>query len=400
MFEVAYYLIFLIVYVISIPLLILTSFKSKHKRSIPARFFLKNFSLRSLPHFWFHACSYGEIKSLEPIIKAMPQKPILLTVITQTGFDLASLTYKDYPHIEIKFLPFEIFIPFWKNALKSLKTLVVTEAELWYLLFKSAKNAGAKTMLINSRISTRSFPKYKKFARFYKKVFGQIDEVLAQEATDGARLKILGAQHIEIFGNLKLLCLPLKSIDYPKSPDLTIVGASTHYGEEELILKAFLNLKSTFPKCRLILAPRHPERFEQVERLIKKMISATPHTYKVFSRSGFSQDCDIFLIDTLGELNNFYAIADIVILGGSFAKIGGHNPLEPAFFHTKLISGPYIFNQNALFDAIEGYKIVNENELQETLKDFKSLPNTTMKNKEDKLQILVSKIVNSKDFNG
>ncbi|PAF45235.1 lipid IV(A) 3-deoxy-D-manno-octulosonic acid transferase [Helicobacter sp. 11S02596-1] len=395
MFAVVYYLAFLFLYIISVPLLFFTLFRSKHKRSIPARFFLKNFSLHSCPHFWFHACSYGEIKSLEPIIKAIikqaPQRPILLTLITQTGFELASKTYHDYPHIEIKFLPFEIFIPFWAKKLQSLQTLVVTEAELWFLLFKTAKNVGAKTLLINSRISSRSWGRYKKFAWFYKKIFGQIDEVLAQQNADEKRLQSLGAKNIEVFGNLKILCKPTKTTDYQKPQHTLILAASTHYGEEALILEAFLNLKKSLPDCALLIAPRHPERFNEVERIIKKMLPS-PYTYEVFSQVGFSQNGDVLLVDTLGELNNLYAIADVVILGGSFAKVGGHNPLEPAFFGTKLITGPHIFNQNALFEAVEGYVMVDENTLKDTLLDFTSLPHALIKDQENKLSALIAKI--------
>ncbi|PAF41600.1 lipid IV(A) 3-deoxy-D-manno-octulosonic acid transferase [Helicobacter sp. 11S03491-1] len=395
MFEVIYYLLTVIVYIISLPLLLFALLKSKYRHSIPARFFLKDFYLYTSPAFWFHACSYGEIKSLEPIIKAMPLKPILITTITQTGFDLARHTYQDYAHIQVKFLPFEIFIPFWKKKLQFLQTLIITEAELWYLVLKTAKNVGAKTMLINSRISTHSFPRYKKIAWFYKRLFHQIDEVLAQGKDDILRLELLGAKNPKVFGNLKLLGTPHIRTHYPKSPKLTIIAASTHPGEEELILQAFLKLRDSLEKCWLIVVPRHPERFKEVERFIEKTLANTPYKYKVFSQEGFSQECDVLLADILGELFNLYAIGDVVILGGSFDKIGGHNPLEPAFFHTKLLSGPHIFNQSALFEAIEGYQIVEANQLAQTLCNYHFLPNTNILNQDNKLQSLLNSITNS-----
>ncbi|PAF51239.1 lipid IV(A) 3-deoxy-D-manno-octulosonic acid transferase [Helicobacter sp. 13S00477-4] len=397
MFVVIYYFIFFCVYIISIPLLLVNSLKSKYRQSIPVRFFLKDFSLCIDPHYWFHACSYGEIKSLEPIIMGMPKQPILITTITQTGFELASKTYANHSYIQIKYLPFEIFIPFWKNRLKSLKTLVVTEAELWYSFFFIAKKISATTMLINARISTHSYPKYKKFAWFYKNIFKLVDITLAQEQKDVSRLQTLGAKNIKIFGNLKILSTPKVNTHYPKSSNPTIIAASTHYGEEELILKTFLELKKTIPNIWLIVAPRHPQRFNEVARLIKK-IQPTSFTFKIFSQNGFDSNCDILLIDTLGELNNLYPIADIVILGGSFAKIGGHNPLECAFFNTKLISGPHIFNQTALFDSIDGYKIIEQNQLYKTLESYQSLPKTRIKDQKNKLNTLITIITKENEW--
>ncbi|MDO7253457.1 lipid IV(A) 3-deoxy-D-manno-octulosonic acid transferase [Helicobacter cappadocius] len=393
MFGMIYYFIALLIYIISIPFLIFSSFKQKHKNSIFQRFFLKNFALSSCPSFWFHACSYGEVKSLEPIIEAMPKQPILITTITQTGFNLAKDTYEKKAHIEVKFLPFEIFIPFWKHKLKSLQTLVITEAELWYMVFKITKTIGAKTMLINSRISTQSFPKYKKFSWFYKKVFDQIDEIFSQSIADNERIKQLGGKKVQIFGNLKLLNTPKITIFYPKSSKTTFTASSTHPLEEELILKAFLDFRRSRDGIWLLLAPRHPERFVEVKEIIQKMLTNTSYKFKIFSEVGFDENCDILLIDTLGQLNNLYAISDISILGGSFVKVGGHNPLEPAFFHNKLITGPYIFNQNSLFEAVDGYKIIQKEELFETISNYQTLPNAFIKNKNDKLKNLINSII-------
>lgn len=394
MFGVIYYIFAVFFYIISIPFLIFSSFKQKYQHSIPERFFLKNFSLSFSPSFWFHACSYGEIKSLEPILEAMPKQPILITTITQTGYNLAKNTYKSYDNIEVKFLPFEIFIPFWKHRLKSLQTLVVTEAELWYMLFSTAKKTGAKTMLINSRISSRSFPKYKKLSWFYKKIFQKIDKTFTQSLNDGNRIKELGAKDIQIFGNLKLFNTPKITEEYPKSSKITFIASSTHPMEEDLILEAFLTLRKT-ENCYLMIAPRHPERFAEVLEIIEKKLANTSYTYKIFSQTKVDDRCDVLLIDTLGELNNLYKISDVVILGGSFARIGGHNPIEPAFFGNKLITGPYIFNQNSLFEAIDGYKIIKKEELTSVILNHQILPNTSIKDKSNKLKNLINAIINT-----
>lgn len=378
------------------PMLLYLSIKPKYRRSIPARFFpflrslmpkssgfCKDFS----PHIWLHACSFGEIKSLEPIIQALaqaaPTRNILLTTTTQTGFDLAQSSYASEPTIRVEFLPFEIFLPLYRHRLEGLQALVVTEAELWLGAFHTAKTLGAKTLLINARISTRSYPKYRRFRFFYRVLFSCVDRVFAQSQADKDRLSTLGARHIEVLGNLKLLSPIATSATYPKpSNRLVIVAASTHQGEEELVLEAFSTLKklesSKVDSSLLILAPRHPERFDEVAT----QLASYPFASARFTQSAQvlnDSSLDVVLLDTLGELNNCYAIADIVILGGAFIQAGGHNPLEPAFFHTKLISGKAIFNQEALFACIDGYTLCEASELEATLLAHQSLPKAAYK---------------------
>lgn len=388
MFKIIYILSIFIAYIIFSPFLFISIFKKKYKKSIPSRFFLKNFSLLNMPEIWFHACSYGEIKSLECIIKKNPNKSILITTITNTGFELAKKTYENNPYIEVKYLPFEIFIPFWIYKLARLKTLVVLEAELWYMIFFIAKKSGGKTILLNARISDRSFGRYKKLRWFYKILFKKVDKVFTQGQKDLERFEILGGKNIEVLGNIKNFNIPQITKYYPKQNFPIFVAASTHKGEEELILNAFLEFKKTFKEPVLIMLPRHPERFDEVENIIKQKQCKV----KVFSKDGFDLECDVLLVDKLGELNNIYSITDVVILGGSFVKVGGHNPIEPAFFNTKLITGKYIFNQNSLFGMIEGYELIEEQELLKALLNFKNLIPTRLKNKEDKLKILLEEI--------
>lgn len=413
---------------LALPLLYLST-KPKYRRSIPARFFpfVRVFIPRSsgfckdfCPHIWLHACSFGEIKSLEPIIQALAQadstRNILLTTTTQTGFDLAQSSYASEPTIRVEFLPFEIFLPFYARRLKQLQALVVTEAELWLELFHTTKALGAQTLLINARISTRSYPKYRRFRAFYRVLFSYIDRVFAQSQADSTRLAELGARNIHIFGNLKLLSPIHISHTYPKPKNrLVIVAASTHRGEEELVLQAFSALKkvdsSTMdsacglesPKTQkmdsslLILAPRHPERFDEVSTLLE----SSDFSFTRFSQSDLTHcppsDIQVILLDTLGELNNCYAIADIVILGGAFVPAGGHNPLEPAFFGTKLISGEAIFNQEALFACIDGYTLCKPSELESTLLAHHSLPHSSYKHAQAHLSTLIQAITTHKD---
>ncbi|WP_246144964.1 lipid IV(A) 3-deoxy-D-manno-octulosonic acid transferase [Helicobacter canis] len=389
-----YYLLCAFAWLLLMPLLLYLSIKPKYRHSIPARFFpfLRSLMPKSSgfcndfsPHIWLHACSFGEIKSLAPIIQALAnhKRRILLTTTTQTGFDLAQSTYASEPTIRVEFLPFEIFLPFYRHRLQDLQSLIVTEAELWLGLFSTAKTLGAQTLLINARISTRSYPKYRRFRFFYRVLFSCVDRVFAQSQADKDRLSTLGARHIEVLGNLKLLSPIATSATYPKpSNRLVIVAASTHQGEEELVLQAFSALKklesSKVDSSLLILAPRHPERFDEVAT----QLASYPFASARFTQSAQvlnDSSLDVVLLDTLGELNNCYAIADIVILGGAFIQAGGHNPLEPAFFHTKLISGKAIFNQEALFACIDGYTLCEASELEATLLAHQSLPKAAYK---------------------
>lgn len=360
MFPYIYTFLLTIIYIFSIPFLILLSFKKKYERSIPARFFLiKNPKFKErLIHF--HSCSLGETISLKPIIENFDK--VNLSVITQTGYEAA----KRYKNSEVRFLPFEIFLWFW---LTPQKALVVMEAELWYLLFYLSKKRGAATFLINARISDKSYSSYKKFSWLYRKIFENIDFVFAQREIDKIRLESLGAKNVEIAGNIKLANTPTVTKRYKKPNKFLIVAASTHDPEEEIIATKWVEtLKG---ESTLVVVPRHPERFDEVDELLSHIAKREDLTYHRFSqREDF--DSDIVLVDKMGELINIYAISDLVILGGSFADIGGHNPIEPAFFNKPIISGKNIYNQKESYSYVDGIIMIDPDELDNVLakKDF------------------------------
>jgi len=348
-----YYLLVSFFYILAIPFLLYLSFKKKYKQSIPSRFFLKNNKPFKRGGIWFHACSLGEVVSLEAIIENLKDYKVDVSVTTQTGYKRA----KEIKNCTVRYLPFEVFLPFWVSRHK---TLVVTEAELWPMLFASAKLKGIKTILINARISDNSYSGYKKFSWFYKWVFSNIDETFAQSQNDRQRLSSLGAKNIKVIGNIKSFSKPTVSKKYIKPPKRVIVLASSHEKEEELLLD---NIKLT-PDDVLIVAPRHPERFSSVCKYLK---SFSKQKNLSFARLSEEKEIskDIILCDVMGELINLYAISDIVILCGSFIDgIGGHNPIECAYFNTKIISGPYVFNQKALFSLVENIKICEAQELK------------------------------------
>ncbi|WP_072682149.1 lipid IV(A) 3-deoxy-D-manno-octulosonic acid transferase [Arcobacter sp. LA11] len=372
LFSILYYIFATLIYILAIPYLILKSKNPKYKVAIPSKFFLSNNDSFEKEGIWFHCCSMGETKAIKPLVDEF--EDINISVITNTGYDEAKNLTRN-----VRYLPFEIFLPFW---VKKQKALVVMEAELWYMLFLSAKVKGAKTFLINARISDKSYDSYKRFSFFYKRVFNKIDKVFAQTDIDKKRLLELGAKDVEVIGNIKLAQLPKVTREFEKQDEILITAGSTHKNEEELILKAY---DRKFGK--LVIVPRHPERFEQVDFFINDFIKDKKLSYHKFSqKEDFSSD--IVLVDKLGELNNIYSISDVVILGGAFENIGGHNPVEPAFFNCKIISGENIFNQKSLFECVNNYTIIKNNELKETLENIEKLEKSTLVQEGDLQPIL------------
>ena len=350
-----YYFLALILWCIGAIFLLAFSFCSKYRRSIPARFFLwKNPKFAPLK-IHFHACSLGEVRSIAPLVDIFKENAAI-SVITQTGFDEARKITRNS-----RFLPFEIFLPFW---MRRSKILIIFEAELWPMLAFWAKFKGARVILINARISDRSYGKYLKFRFFYREIFKFIDKIYAQSDLDKQRLQRLGAKNIVVIGNIKSAFLPNPSKIYAKPKERAIVLASTHAGEEELILRG-LNLSAN---DKLILVPRHPERFGDAGEILAKFAAKNGLSFAKFSEAkNFDAQC--VLVDTMGELVNIYKFSDVVVLGGSFVpNVGGHNPIEAAQFENAVISGEFIFNQKALYSAVDGIKFAKANEINSLLK--------------------------------
>jgi len=369
-----YSLVAFLLYILALPFLLFFSFKSKYKQSIPARFFLwKNPPLK--PNgIWFHSCSFGEAKAIKPLVDTLPSEVLRMSTTTHTGYE-AILDYTQ----ESRYLPFESLLFTW---LKSQKALVVMEAEFWYLLFTLAKSRGAKTLLINARMSERSYPKYLRMGWLYRQIFKHIDEVYAQTQLDKERLESLGAKNVVVTGNIKLSTLPKVSETLVKPSGIVVCAASTHEGEEQLILDAFSAFKKENNEARLIVVPRHPERFEKVAEMIKTYAKVENMSWHRYSQNKTLEN-DIVLIDSLGALVNMYSISDIVVLGGAFEPIGGHNAAEAAQFGCKIISGKHYFNQVDIFGAIEGIAIVEKSNLSRRLLQHGVLKPTRLKYRTD-----------------
>ncbi len=372
LFPLLYTLLTAGVWLVALPLLFLYSFKKKYRHAIPARFFLWRNPPLPKERVWFHACSFGETRALKPLIQELPKHETAMTVTTQTGYEEARTVVDT-----VRYLPFEPLLWIW---IRPQKALIVMEAELWYLLFYLAKRRGAVTMLVNARISDRSWPRYRRFAWFYRHLFAQVDDVYAQSELDAERLRVLGAKKVTVTGNIKLAHLPSPSLSIPRPEGIVVTAASTHEGEEEGIVSAFLTFKKRHPDAKLIVVPRHPERFERVFRMLRSVATREGLELSRWSLASSLQG-DIVLVDRMGMLVEIYAVTDIVVLGGAFVPIGGHNPAEVLPFGCRLVSGNHIFNQRAMFDAVEGAIFCELEDLAQALERALEAPPLTMKTK-------------------
>ncbi len=372
------------IYIITAPFLLALSFcKEKYKKSLKSRFFLYKNLKQKQGDVYFHACSFGEIKSISPLIKLFPTCKI--STITQTGFSEA-LRYSK----KVNFFPFEIFIPFWMT---SCKVLVIFEAELWLMLVFMAKFYNAKVILLNARISDKSLKNYERFSFFYRLVFKYIDVVFAQSQKDKQRLECLGARNVIAYKNIKANIRQEQVKNYSKPKGRIIVFASTHENEEQLLLNE-IKLEEN---DKLIIAPRHPERFGEVERVLKDFCQKNHYNMQKFSDFTLSENefviffkSKCLLLDTLGELESFYKISDVVFLCGSFVEnIGGHNPIEAARWNNIIISGKYYFNQESLYQEVDDlYICENVKDINNFLKQ--KLLQARVKEQNDLSEIILS----------
>lgn len=374
----------MIIYVIAVPFLLILSFcKEKYKVSLKSRFFLYKNLKQEQGDIYFHACSFGEIKSIVPLIKLFPTCKI--STITQTGFNEALRHSK-----KVNFLPFEIFIPFW---MKPCKVLIIFEAELWFMLVLMAKFYNAKVILLNARISDRSLKNYKRFSFFYRLIFKYIDVVFAQSQKDKERLECLGAKNVVAYKNIKAYIKQEQVKNYSKPKARVIIFASTHENEERLLLNE-IKLEEN---DRLIIAPRHPERFGEVEGILKDFCKKNHYNMQKFSDFTLSENdfanffkTKCLLLDTLGELESFYKISDVVFLCGSFVNnIGGHNPIEAARWNNVIISGKYYFNQESLYQEVDDLYIC---ESVKDINDFlkQKLSQARVKEQNDLNEVILS----------
>ena len=245
------------------------------------------------------------------------------------------------------------------------KILIVMETELWPNIFRLSYKRNVPVIILNGRISAKSSRGYKKISFFMKKVFSYVTVFSMQSSLDAERLKAIGAdgKKVQVSGNFKFdmeVSGERAALTAVKGP--VIVAGSTHRGEEELVLSAFLENLGKFPGLKLILAPRHPERFREVADLLrgKKIPFVMRSEMGDGDGAGGPFNGKVLLLDSVGELFSVYAIADIALIGKSFLGIGGQNPLEPAYWGKPILCGPHMENfpfMQEFYDAGAAFEV-------------------------------------------
>jgi 3-deoxy-D-manno-octulosonic-acid transferase len=302
--------------------------------------------------FWVHAVSVGEVTAAVPFLHVLrssyPGSPVILSTMTDTGRAVAEA--KAPAGVRVVYMPFDSFC-LMKRFLRRINPLlfIIVETEIWPNAIRAAHVQGVPVIMVNGRISENSFRGYKKISGFMKRVLSRGTLYLMQTGDDAERMRLMGAEETKIVvsGSFKFDCPERPAIPSwatrLKGP--VIVAGSTHAGEEELMIAALRKNLDRVPALKLVLAPRHPERFNEVEALVKASgLSFVRRTQ--FDKAGGDErlDSHIIILDSIGELASVYGIADIAVIGKSFLGQGGQNPLEPALWGKAILCGPHMEN--------------------------------------------------------
>ncbi len=320
----------------------------------------------AVPPLWLHTVSVGEVMAAAPLARELaarrPDVPLLASTVTETGRAVAE---QRLPAARFLFFPLDFG---WAvgSALDRVRPRLVllTETELWPNFLAACAARGIPVVVINGRISPRSFPRYRAVRRWFGRVLRDVRVFCMQSQEDAERILALGApaERVRVVGNLKYDLPTLEGkpdaasvragLGLPPECRLVVAG-STHRGEEEAVLTAFGATRAGRPDLCLLLAPRHPERLEEVERLARRM------GLSVVRRSGLPgagcQAGAVILLDTMGELAGLYGAASVVFIGGSLIPHGGQNILEPAAVARPVIHGPYMGNFAQIRDAFQAH---------------------------------------------
>jgi 3-deoxy-D-manno-octulosonic-acid transferase len=332
-----------------------------------------SFNLDGDESIWIHAVSVGEVliaRALLPQLRERyPRLRIFVSTTTMTGQQVAktSLPYVD----QVFYLPFDLgFIVNRTLRLVRPRLFVMMETEIWPNLLRACHRDGVKTALLNGRISSRSYPRYRMARFFFRRVLADIDCFCMQSDESARRIIDIGAprERVTVTGSLKFDSLEFTSPTdarsrnaRPSPPPVhdrgrarvlryfrispnrpVVIAASTLRGEEEPVLEAFQRIRATMTNALLVIAPRKPERFDDVERLVRRA------GWKVARKTELRVDAepraDVVILDTIGELAELFQIATAVFVGGSLVDAGGHNILEPAVFGKPIVFGPHMHN--------------------------------------------------------
>ncbi len=346
---------------------------------------------------WFHCCSVGELRSIIPLIKKLESKHKNKLILITTSTLSSSLIFNQekFKKAIHQFFPIDNyfltnkFINYWKPSVA-----IFVESEVWPSMFYNLKNKNIPLILLNARITNKSFKKWRKIKSFSTKIFNKIDLALPQNNETKKYLKELGVNNVKSLGNLKYSSienkksfLKEKNIIKNFKKRLLICAASTHNGEEEIFVKSHLQLKKNHKKLLTIIIPRHIKRTDEIIETIKNYNLK----YELHSdKKNLKSNPDIYLVDSYGQNENFYSISKTVFMGGSFIKHGGQNPLEAARLGCNVLHGPYVSNFN------EVYSLMKELNISTLVKSHKHLNKTLVlslkKSKKNANYIKIKKI--------
>jgi 3-deoxy-D-manno-octulosonic-acid transferase len=357
----AYSLLTLIVFVVVSPYFLYQAIRyNKYISSLGQRlgYLPISFNVDGDQSIWIHAVSVGEALTARALVADLkaryPRLRLFLSTTTIAGQQVAR---RNLQHVDAVFyFPFDLaFIVRRTLNIVRPRVFLMMETEIWPNLLRVCRERGVRTVMINGRISSRSFPRYRLIRPFFRRVLADVDRFCMQSDESARRLVQLGADpaRVTVTGSLKFDSLELPAPASHGKPRLlrffrmsptraVIVAGSTFRGEESALLKVFERVKSALPAAMLILAPRQPERFGEAERL------ARDAGFVTVRRSELPIDAepraDVVVLDSIGELAQLYQVATTVFVGGSLADHGGHNILEPAIFGKPIVFGPHMQN--------------------------------------------------------
>ncbi len=356
---------------------------------------------------WVHAASVGEVVAASPIVRELkkryPDQMVVVSVVTATGHKMAqSIIPEADGHI---FFPVDI--PVITNRIVKIvdpEIIILIETELWPNFLRIAWKKKIPVMMMNGRISDRSMRRYSFVKHYTKKMLNQIRMLCMQSSFDVEHIIAMGAdpKRVIITGNTKFdqtyatvspeECTALKKEFHFEGRGPVIVCGSTHSGEEEILMRTFARLKAEYPDLCVILTPREITRAPGV----KAHVGA--NGFSVIRRSEMGTNADdgrfhqVVILDTIGELGRLYSIADVVFVGGSLVKIGGHNILEPAAHGKPIIVGSYMFNFKEIFELLGRrgvcLMVKNEEELDQTLRGLLADPEKMKEMGEEALRVV------------
>ena len=380
--KILYNLAFIIFGIFYLPYMVVTK---RYKYGMKDRFGILPEKIKNIASknriIWIHAVSVGEMKAagiLAPLLrKTFPSHKLLFSTITHTGNKVARTIATGEEGVF--YLPLDIsFIA--EKVVRQVKPeiFIALETELWPNLIDSLYRSGAKLALVNGRISNRSYSKYKKGKFFISKLLKKFSLILMQSDQDAVRIITLGGQKEKVFvtGNLKF-DIPILNFDAKrtelrkklnlKDEEVLLIAGSTHRGEEEDIAHCFSRLKKEYKNLRLLIAPRHIERTEEIEKLLTKAGFKPVRISSLGIEHSAEGIEPVFILDTIGELRSMYSASDIVFVGGSLVRKGGQNPIEPASLAKPIIFGKYTFNfqdvTKIFLENEAGIKAENKEEL-------------------------------------